>query len=147
MLERREGNSALLAGAATKENSMEAPPKIKNWRIIWSSNSIQGIYPKQAVLSFEKLPDVHCSITMTKTFKNGRQPECTRGRMDKDFCHYKYIFIMYVHTYINYHIYFLPAYHKNKWNSVILEQRALDHENITLKWSKSDKKDKGHMIL
>lgn len=132
---------------------MEAPPKIKNWSIIWSSNSIQGIYPKQMkLLSWKDI----CTLiftaalfTIAKAFKNGKQPEFIRGRMDKE-CDIINIYmynVYIINIYVNYHIYFLPACHKNKWNSIILEEHALAHENITLSEINQTKKDKGHIVL
>ena len=42
------------SGAATVENIMEFPQKIKNRIIIWSNNSTIGIYPKNTETLIQK---------------------------------------------------------------------------------------------
>ena len=68
---KRKGNPCVLlvgkqTGAATVENSMEFPQKIKHGSALWSSNSSSGNISRETGdtdLKGYKHPHVHCSIT------------------------------------------------------------------------------------
>ena len=67
---KRKGNPCVLlvgkqTGAATVENSMEFPQKIKHGSALWSSNSSSGNISRETGdtdLKGYKHPYVHCSI-------------------------------------------------------------------------------------
>jgi len=82
MLERvwRKGNTptmlvGMLVGTATMENSMEAPQETKNRVIIWSSNSLLGMYLEKTLIWKDTctLMFTAALFTMAKTWK---QPKC-----------------------------------------------------------------------
>ena len=82
MLERvwRKGNTptvlvGMSVGTATMENSMEAPQETKNRVIIWSSNSLLGMYLEKTLIWKDRctLMFTAALFTMAKTRK---QPKC-----------------------------------------------------------------------
>ena len=63
----RKGNPCVLLagvqiGAATMENSMAVPQKIKNRTTIWSAMPLLGIYPKEQNQYFKKISAAPCSL-------------------------------------------------------------------------------------
>ena len=73
-------------GAATVENSMEAPPKIKNRITIWSSDSTTGYLPKENENTNLKKyihPYVYCSIIQNSQDMEAAQVSINRW-MDKE---------------------------------------------------------------
>ena len=76
-------------GAATVENSMEAPQKIKNTAIIRSSNLTSGIYPKEMKTGFRK--DICTPMFIAELFtiaKIWKQPKCpSMDESNKDVRH------------------------------------------------------------
>ena len=76
----------MYTGAATVENSMEVPQKIKNRTIIWSSNSSNGYLPKENENTNSKRyihPYVYCSIIYNSQDKEAIQVSINRW-MDTD---------------------------------------------------------------